>query len=220
MANDLNRSIKIYIDNSDALAKASQLEATISKLRAELGRLSAEGKKDSAEYVKKEREVTKLEKSYGKYKNTVAETERVLQNLSGATYKELISTKRILRRELQNETRGTEAYTAKLKAYQAVQKEIIVAQKEMNGALGAQGSFMSRLANGFNKYFGIVSSVLASITGISLALRRLSQDAAAMEDVYADVMKTTGLTREKVGEVLFRISKIPTFESNSQLNNS
>ena len=103
MANDLNRSIKIYIDNSDALAKASQLEATISKLRAELGRLSAEGKKDSAEYVKKEREVTKLEKSYGKYKNTVAETERVLQNLSGATYKELISTKRILRKELQNE---------------------------------------------------------------------------------------------------------------------
>ena len=218
MASDLNRSIKIYIDNSDALAKASQLEATISELRNELRRLSAEGKKDSAEYVKKEREITKLEKSYGNYKNTVAETERVLRNLSGSTYKELISTKRILQRELQKEQRGTEAYTAKLKAYQAVQKEIVVAQNEMNGALGANGTFMSRVANGFNKYFAVATAAIASITGISLTLRKLSQDAAAMEDVYADVMKTTGLTREEVGELNEEFKKMNTRTAREELN--
>jgi TP901 family phage tail tape measure protein len=218
MASDLNRSIKIYIDNSDALAKASQLEATISELRNELRRLSAEGKKDSAEYVMKEREITKLEKSYGNYKNTVAETERVLRNLSGSTYKELISTKRILQRELQKEQRGTETYTAKLKAYQAVQKEIVVAQNEMNGALGANGTFMSRVANGFNKYFAVATAAIASITGISLTLRKLSQDAAAMEDVYADVMKTTGLTREEVGELNEEFKKMNTRTAREELN--
>lgn len=218
MASDLNRSIKIYIDNSDALAKASQLEATISELRTELRRLSAEGKKDSAEYVKKEREITKLEKSYGNYKNTVAETERVLRNLSGSTYKELISTKRILRQEIQKEQRGTEAYTAKLKAYQAVQKEIVVAQKEMNGSLGSHGTLMSRAVNGFNKYFAIATTAIASITGISLTLRRLSQDAAAMEDVYADVMKTTGLTRKEVGELNEAFKKMNTRTPREELN--
>ena len=45
MANDLNRSIKIYIDNSDAMANAQKLEAKISSLRGELQKLSAEGKK-------------------------------------------------------------------------------------------------------------------------------------------------------------------------------
>ena len=179
MANDLNRSIKIYIDNSDAMAKASTLEAKITELRGELQKLNQQGKKDSHEYKSQEKALNKLERSYGNYKNKIQETERVLKNLSGSTYKELKSTRSILRRELEKETRGTEQYTAKLRALDAVQKEINIAQKEMTGNLGRQSSFFSRAADGFNKYFGIVTSAIASITGISFALRKLSQDAAA-----------------------------------------
>lgn len=47
MAQDLNRSIKISIDNSDAMAKAERLESKISKLRGELEKLNAQGKKNS-----------------------------------------------------------------------------------------------------------------------------------------------------------------------------
>lgn len=218
MARDLNRSIKIYIDNSDAMANATKLENKITGLRAELQKLNQQGKKDSNEYKVQEKALNKLERSYGNYKNKVQETEKILKNLSGATYKELRSTRTILRRELEKETRGTEQYTSKLRALNAVQKELSIAQKEMTGNLGRQSSFFSRATDGFNKYFGIVTSVIASITGVSFALRKLSQDAAAMDDVYADVMKTTDMTKDEVLDLNETFKQMNTRTSREQLN--
>ena len=53
---------------------------------------------------------------------------------------------------------------------------------------------------------------------MSLAFRKLSQDAAAMEDTYADVMKTTGLTREEVGDLNDELKKMDTRTAREQLN--
>lgn len=218
MAQDLNRSIKIYIDNSDAMANAGKLEKKISELRAELSRLSAEGKKNDQQYIATEKALKKHERSYSNYQNIIRETARVLKNLSGATYKELIATKKVLRNELQKEQRGTELYTEKLKSHNAIQKQITIAQKEMNGTLGAQGTLMSRAANGFNKYFGMITTGLATITGISFTFRKLSQDAAQMEDTYADVMKTTGMTRDEVGDLNEEFKKMDTRTAREELN--
>lgn len=218
MAQDLNRSIKIYIDNSDAMASATKLEGKIEKLRESIAKLAAEGKKNTDEYDKEKKALDKYVRSYGNYQKTIKDTERVLKNLSGSTYKELQSTKKILLRELKEETRGTEKYTTILKHYHTVQKQIAAAQKEMNSGLGSQGTLMSRAANGFNKYFGMLTTGLATLTGISFTLRKLSQDAAEMEDVYADVMKTTGLTREEVGKLNDELKKINTRTSREELN--
>lgn len=218
MAKDLNRSIKVYIDNSDAMAKSQALEARITKLRGELEKLNTQGKKDTREHKSTEKALRQLERSYGNYQNKIKETERILNNLSGSTYKELQSVRRTLRRELQNETRGTQEYTAKLKAYNSVQKEITVAQKEMNGRLGAQGTMMSKLSNGFNKYFGMITTGIAAVTGLSFTLRKLSQDAAKMDDTYADVMKTTNMTKEEVLDLNEAFKQMNTRTSREQLN--
>src|SRR5690554_1273826 len=218
MAKDLNRSIKVYIDNSDAMAKSQALEARITKLRGELEKLNTQGKKDTREHKSTEKALRQLERSYGNYQNKIKETERILNNLSGSTYKELQSVRRTLRRELQNETRGTQEYTAKLKAYNSVQKEITVAQKEMNGRLGAQGTIMSKLSNGFNKYFGMITTGIAAVTGLSFTLRKLSQDAAKMDDIYADVMKTTNMTKEEVLDLNEAFKQMNTRTSREQLN--
>lgn len=218
MARDLNRSIKIFIDNSDAMEKASKLEAKITDLRASMQKLAAEGKKNSDKYKSEEKALNKYERSLGNYNNKIKETERILKNLSGSTYKELKSTRSILRKELEKETRGTEQYTAKLKTLTAVQKELGIAQKEMTGRLGAQGTVMSRLTAGFNKYFGIATTFVAGITGISFTLRKLSQDAAEMDDTYSDVMKTTGLAKDEVLDLNESLKKMDTRTSREQLN--
>lgn len=87
MAKDLNRSIKIYIDNSDAMKKADSLKEKIGKLQTELQDLAAAGKKDTAEYAKKEKALQQLQGAYQRYIDKVIETEHVLKNLSGATQK-------------------------------------------------------------------------------------------------------------------------------------
>lgn len=218
MANDLNRSIKIYIDNSDAMSNAEKLRSKISELEGNLKSLAEQGKKDTAGYKKQQKDLEQTSKQYGAYQFKIKETERVLKNLSGATYKELDAVRKVLRRELQEASRGTDDYTRKLKLYNNVQKEVTLAQKEMNGQYGRQPSAMSKMTDGFNKYFGIATAFIASITGMSFALRKLSQDAAAMEDTYADVMKTTGLTREEVGDLNEELKKMDTRTAREQLN--
>ena len=47
MAGDLNRSIKIYLDNSDAMTSASELETKIGELEKKLLDLRAAGEGNS-----------------------------------------------------------------------------------------------------------------------------------------------------------------------------
>lgn len=219
MAKDLNRSIKIYIDNSDAMKKADSLKEKIGKLQTELQDLAAAGKKDTAEYAKKEKALQQLQGAYQRYIDKVIETEHVLKNLSGATQKQLETVRNQLRKELKDTVRGTDEYKAKLQALIAVEKELAKVTGEMRSEVGSKASMWSRAADGFNKYFGLVTSFIAAMTGVSFTLRKLAEDNAKLDDVYSDVMKTTGMTRDQVLDLNVEFKKMDTRTAREELNN-
>lgn len=219
MAKDLNRSIKIYLDHSDAMKKSQDFENRISKVNEKLRELNAQGKKDSPEYKKREDELRKLNASYGRYQEKLKETERILKNLSGATRGELEALRKELNKSLKDTTRNTDEYKAKVQTLIAVEKQLEIVKKEQNGTLGRNATLWSRMADGFNKYFGIVTSVIAGVTGLSFTLRKLAENVAQMDDVYADVMKTTGMTREQVLDLNEDFKKMDTRTARDELNN-
>lgn len=104
-----------------------------------------------------------------KYKQEVADTERVLKNLSGATYKELLDVKGKISSELKKTTRNTTEYNSKLEMLKRVSKETALVQKEMRVEIGCQASSWGRAADWLNKYMGIIGSGVAAITGITMA---------------------------------------------------
>ncbi len=55
MANDLNRSIKIYLDNSAAMTSADELQKRIGELEGKLLDLQTAGKGNSAHKKKSKR---------------------------------------------------------------------------------------------------------------------------------------------------------------------
>ncbi|MDD3194421.1 MAG: phage tail tape measure protein [Paludibacter sp.] len=122
-------------------------------------------------------------------------------------------------------TIGSKEYVAQsrkigqLKSYLTEHNEL---QKKISSGYGtmnkSSGSFFSRMANGFNKYFAMSTAFIASITGASLVFRKLSEDVAKMDDTYSDVMKTTGMTREEVIALNEELKKIDTRTSREQLN--
>lgn len=139
-------------------------------------------------------------------------------------------------RKLQGEqkkmTLGSDEYIAHTKKiaylksimteHQLEQRKVTDQYLEMSGAAKRYGtdgeSVFGRLANGFNKYFAMTTAFLASITGISLAFRKLAEDVAKMDDTYSDVMKTTGMTRDEVLALNEELKKIDTRSSREQLN--
>ena len=142
----------------------------------------------------------------------------MLRNLSGATKTELLKTQSALRRSMKDLGRDTDEYKAHLEALRAVKLELAKATREERLEMGKQATMWDRAANGFNKYFGVVTAFVASITGVSFTLRKLAQDNAALDDVYSDVMKTTGNTPDEVLALNETFKAMDTRTSREQLN--
>lgn len=166
---------------------------------------------------------TKAQKMMRDIQITRNETKKfadVMKNINGASLTELRSAAKKLQSEINKLTPGTKEFIEKSKQLKEVNSRINqlrngfkgVVEEEKRAALSMKG-----LADGFNKYFGIVSAGIASVTGLSMAFRKCAEEAAKLDDVYADVMKTTGLTHEEVATLDKSLMKIDTRTSREQL---
>ena len=218
MANDLNRSIRIYIDGSDAQAGIAKVQAAVQKLEAQLAGLN----KSEANYEQRskelQQELSNKNRTLETYRRKVQETERVLNNLSGATYKELLAVQKQVRRELQNAVPGTEKYNAALEQNRRVTQQVAAAQRAMRAEVGAQGTAMGRLADGFNRYAAMGASVIAGLTGVTLTVRQCVDEYAEMEEALSQVTKYTGMTREEVDQLNEQFKQMDTRTPREELN--
>lgn len=144
----------------------------------------------------------------------------VMKNINGATLKELNSAAKQLKGEINKLTPGTQAFIDKSKQLQQVNTRITQLRGSFKGLVEEekQATFsLKGLADGFNKYFGMVTAGVAAVTGVTMAFRKAAQDAAALDDTYSDVMKTTGLLHDEVKELDEELMKIDTRTSREQL---
>jgi len=144
----------------------------------------------------------------------------ILKNINGASLKELNSAAKQLRSEINKLTPGTQEFVNKTKQLQQVNTRIkqltkefkVLVEEEKRATFSLKG-----LADRFNKYFGMVTAGVAAITGLSMAFRKAAEAAAELDDVYSDVMKTTGLMHEEVAGLDQELMKINTRTSREQL---
>lgn len=189
------------MDNSDAMTSASELETKIGELEKKLLDLRTAGEGNSKAAKKIERELTAQTQKMQKYKQEVADTERVLKNLSGATYKELLDVKGKISSELKKTTRNTTEYNSKLEMLKRVSKETALVQKEMRVEIGCQASSWGRAADWLNKYMGIIGSGVAAITGITMAFSKFRDERDKLESSSANLKALTGLDDENVAKL-------------------
>ena len=215
---DLNRSIKIYIDGSDAAQGIKPVQEAIGKLEQKLAALN----NTEADYQEKSEQLKKQldskHRTLANYQKKVEETERVLKNLSGATYKELLAVQKNVRAELQNAVPGTEKYTRALEQNRRVSAALVMAQREMRTEVGSQTSLFSRSADVFNKYGGVVAGTVASITGLTFAMRSSVEEYAKMQEAESQVIKYTGMTKDEVAALNEELKKMDTRTARDKLN--
>lgn len=196
--NDLNRSIKIFIDGTEASAGVKKVEESIAKLEDKLSSLD----KSEAGYSKKSKSLQKeLENKYktlNTYKQKIEETDRVLKNLSGATYNELLAVSQKVRKEIRDAVPGTEKYNAALEQNRRVTEALARAQNNMRVEVGCQATPVGKAVEMFNKYAAVVTTVIAAVTGLTLKLNQLREKRNEREDAKADVEALTGLSQDSI----------------------
>ena len=190
--NDLNRSIKIFIDGTEASAGVKKIEDAITQLENKISSLD----KSESGYSKKskilQKELENKHKTLNTYKQKVSETDRVLKNLSGATYDELLAVSQNVRKELRAAVPDTAQYNAALEQNRRVTEAVSRAQKNMRVEVGCQASPIGKAVEMFNKYAAVVTTV------ITLKLNQLREKRNEREDAKADVEALTGLSKDSI----------------------
>lgn len=180
------------------MTSADELRQRIGELEGKLLDLQTAGKGNSDQAKKIEKELTAQTKKYENYKREVADTERVLKNLSGATYNELLRAKKEVDKQLRSSTRNTDLYNKRLEVQKSISRELLVVQKEMRLEVASQASIFSRANDFIGKYMGLIGTGIAAITGITMAFAKFRDERDKLESSSANLKALTGLDDDNV----------------------
>lgn len=209
--NSQTQQLNIILNSEQARNQVELLEDKIKSLDAQIKRAKATGDSSLAQLQKQRRS---FKQTLNQLTQDTRSYEKVLSNLNGSSIAQLERAYRELRREVRNTNPALDEFASKQKQLKLLQDRI----QALNGQARQTESIFARVSDRFNRYFGMVSAGIASITGISLAFRSAAQSAAEMDDIYSDVMKSTGLTREEVVELNEEFKKMDTRTSREGLN--
>lgn len=213
MAINQQATTTVTLNNEQAKRELEELQKKMQRLIDLKKKAEEEG--DIKAYKKIDAELKKATREANNYQKQLQDVDCVLKNLSGASINELRKAQQTLTAQTSKLNRETAEYVQKRAQLKLVRDEIARINTETRATTGSIG----RLADGFNKYFAMATAGVAAFAGISLTAREAVKAYAEFEDRLADVMKTTGLSRDQVGALNEELKKINTRSSQEELLN-
>ena len=198
--------IAIRIDNAEAKQKLVETKDVISVLRNELSKMETDGKKDTAVYIEKKAALDKLNNEYKEHKKVVG--------LTGLTYDELRKGARTLKVQMDRSIPNSEKWLSYQRDLNLVEERL----KILRGQIDSTEMSLSKFSSGFNKYAAIGASVIASLTGVTLTVRKCVDEFAQMQEAESQVRKYTGMTSEQVAGLNEEFKKMDTRTARERLN--
>lgn len=217
--------VNVTLNGEQAKHELGSMKEQLAKMTTELKRLQSTpiglmkpGESQKMEELRKE--TKKLERTVTSLEEKERAFARTLKNINSASLKDLQAAARRLSYEVKELTPGTQQFIEKSKQLQQVNTRIVKLRSSFKGLIEDEKSAtlsLKGLADGFNKYFGMVTAGIAAVTGMSMAFRKAAEEAAKLDDTYSDVMKTTGLMHDEVAALDQELMKIDTRTSREQL---
>lgn len=194
--------LEIVIKNDTSRKRMRELDDDMRKLRREMKKLD----ENSPEFQGK---LTQLKAAQAEYDKLIDKI-----GITGLTLKELRKRQQELNTVLAHIPGNSPLYDK----YREQLTQVNDRMKELKGTSKETEGSLSKLANGFNKYFAMGASLIAGITGASMAFRSMAEEVAKVDDLYSDVMKTTGLTHDEVVALNEEFKNMDTRTSRDELN--
>ena len=213
MAINQQATTTITLNNEQAKRELDELQKKMQRLIDLKKKAEQEG--DIEAYKKIDAELKKATREANNYEKQLRDIDSVLRNLSGASLNDLRKAQATLTAQTAKLNRETAEYAQKSAQLKKVKDEIA----RINAETRATTTTFGRLADGFNKYFAMATAGVAAMAGISFTAKQAVAAYAEFEDRLADVMKTTGLSREAVGQLNEELKKIDTRSSQEELLN-
>lgn len=193
--------VTLEVDGKQAINQLGKLEMEAKQLAIDL----KTAKKGTQEYVDTNK---KLKETEGQIKAL-----RQQIGLTGMTMTQLSRYQRELRKEIQNTTtQGTADYKRLNTELQKVNKLLAQQRAELNGTKGFFADIQREL-----KSFAVLAVGALGVTELFSGIQNLIAGSARLADAYADVQKTTGLTKVEVQALNEELKKMDTRTSRAEL---
>jgi TP901 family phage tail tape measure protein len=196
--------VDVTINDEQAKARLEEIKNDLKQIRALRDKAASEG--DVRGFNQLDKEMKKLTREANRLQREVVDVNQVLKNLSGASFNELNNALRRLNAEMKAMSRNDPGLAEKKKQAALLRAEL----DKVTGRAKANSLGIGKLADGFNRYFGMATAAIAAFTGIMFSAKEWISGMAGMDDALANVMKTTGLTRKETRELYTEFRNLNT----------
>lgn len=188
---DINQTATVTtkVNGEQAEETLKMLQEEAKRLRKEINQAFTTG--DTKRQKELEKQLKNVTREANLLRRSMFDVDSVLKNLSGASVNELQKALKKLNNELNSGKikRGSAEWNTYTNNIKRLKAELSAIQAEMR----ATQSTWERMNNAFNKWGAMAASVIASITGISLAFSQMRKLAYAQEESAANLKALTGL---------------------------
>lgn len=194
--------IELSLNAQKATDKLNELTKEAAKLNQKL----KETEKGTKEYDKLEKKLNSVEKNMKKAKAAAFDVNKVLDNLSGASMKDLNKAIKEMNRQMQTMDRNSD----KWKYYSQQVRRAKAELESINAESKKSESWLSRLNGRFNKWGAGIAAVAASVTGLTLTVQKFRQMAMEKESSQANLKALTGLDDQSIAWLTEQAEQLST----------
>ena len=198
--------LEIIVQQDSARQQMVELEKQMRNASRELSKLKKQFGENSEQYKAQAAVVRNLKQQYDDLFNEIG--------IGHLSLKELTNRQR----ELNAILRNIDPSLPEWKQYNQQLKEVNARIKELKGTATETGLSLGKLADGFNRYAAIGASALATLTGMTLTMRKCVDEYAQMEEAESQVIKYTGMTAEEVKQLNEEFKAMDTRTPREELN--
>lgn len=220
MANDFARSIKVYLNSAEYSKSMTQMKGKLEEYRNELQKLIQAGEGGSEKAERYRKNIERLDKTVRTHQQRLKETERVLNNLSGASFNEINTAVRQMRSHLRELNTDTVEYKDSLLSLQKGEERLNQINRELNAQNQTQATLWQRLSSSLNKYFLTITTSISGLFMLISGGRKAVEAYMEVDEALARIRKYAGLTDEEVRALskdLGSLEKINTRTAHLQL---
>ena len=215
MANNVQTyTTRIFLNSEEAKKQLDELEKKVEDLRKKKEAAAKAGDWPTFNNAKKQLDM--VNKEINSLQSSAQKIDKVLGNMSVAGIKELQSTIKAINKELESGSvkRGSEEWNFLNEQLKKCKNELRNIRNESKD----QESVWQRFFRFLNTNWGAFTQIVATVTGLSVTIRKAVKDFAEMEEAMADTRKYTGLTDVAVRELNDELKKMDTRTSREELN--
>ncbi len=184
----------VTVNGEQAKQEITALAQRAETLTQKLKEANAAG--DGKAFEKFSKQLKATQKEMRQLEKDSFDLKKVLNNLSGSSMADLIKAKKELDKQF-----NSPALQRNSKEWRQVRDDLRNVKKEISDLSNESKvgeSRMSRMANGFNKYFAGITAGIAAITGLTMGLKQFMDMRNEVEDSKANLKALTGLGDEDI----------------------